>query len=407
MRHYQYKALNSSGTIVTGQVEAPTVETARDLVEANNEIVQSIRPVSQGFRVVLAQFVIGQGKVKPEELVLFTRQLSTMIRVGIPLLRALSILRDQTEHPGLLKATSDIYTDVEEGNSLTDAFRKHPKIFSEVYCSMLAAGEMSGSLPEILNQLSDVISHEAHIKKTVRSAMQYPIMVLVALVVAFVVMLTFVIPRFMPIFEGAGVALPLPTRICVAASDCMINYGLYFLGALVAGGIAAYAYFKKESGRKKLDTWLLQAPLIGSVIVRATMARFASLFAKMLSSGVLVTNIIHIIQSCIGNLALAEELANLEVKMDRGAGISKPLGEARFFTKMMVNMVAVGEESGDLDTMLTEIAMYYDTEVEFAVKKMLGAMGPILTVVLAVVVGFLAFAIYLPMWNMMELQMGR
>lgn len=407
MMQFKYKALSSSGKTVAGTIEAPTVEAARDLVEARNEIVQVIRPVAQSFRVALAQFKLNHSKVKPEELVLFTRQLATMFRVGIPLLRALDILRDQTEHPTLRKAVADIYTDVARGRSLTEAFRKHPKVFPDIYCSMLAAGEMSGNISEILNRLGEVIAHEAQIKKSVRSALQYPIMVLVALTVAFVVMLTFVIPKFMPIFEGAGVALPLPTRMCVAASDFLRDYGLYLLGGLVAVSFAAKAYFKKETGRMKLDHWLLQAPLIGTVLVRSTMARFANLFAMMQSSGVLVIDIIRILQRCMGNLALKEELEVLEVKLEGGAGIAKPLGEARYFTKMMVNMVAVGEESGDLDGMLSEVALHYDTEVEFAVKKLLGAIGPILTVIMAVAVGFLAFAIYLPMWNMTEVQMNQ
>ncbi len=403
---FRYKALNSSGKTIAGQIEAATQEAACERLEARNEIVLSIRPVARSLRESFVQFQSARAKVKPEELVLFSRQFATMFRVGVPLLRSLDILRDQTEHPALRKAVNQICADIERGCSLAEAFRQHPKIFPGIYCSMLAAGELSGNVAEILNRLGEVITHEAEIKKSVRSSLQYPIIVLVALVAAFVVMLTFVVPQFMPIFEGAGVQLPLPTLICVKASELMRLHGLYVLGGLaVVWGLAA-AYFRREVGRLKLDRWLLQAPLVGPLLTRSCMARFANLFSMLQYSGVHAIDIIRILQSCMGNLALKEELVALEGKVEGGAGIAKSLTCSHHFPTMLINMVAIGEESGRLDEMLAETARHYDVEVKFAVKKMLGAIGPILAVAMAVGVGFLAFAIYLPMWDMVQLQMN-
>jgi type II secretory pathway component PulF len=405
--YFKYTSLNSSGQTTKSRIEAPNRNAAEETIESRNEMVLSIHPQARSFGEAWNELVASYSKVRLEDLVMFTRQLATMFRMGIPLLRSLDILKQQTEHPALRKAISEIYEDIESGTSLCNAFRKHPKVFPAIYCSMLAAGELSGNISDILNRLGDVLSHEAKIKKSVRSAVQYPIVVLVALSVAFVVLLTFVIPKFVPIFESAGAALPLPTRICIQISELLRGYGVQLLVGLVVAAGGAGFYFKQESGRLVLDRWLMQIPLVGKLLIRASMARFASLFSMMQHSGVLVLDIIRILQRCMGNMALEAELVQLETKLEEGAGISGPLNEARYFTKMMVNIVAVGEESGNLDEMLDEVSRHYDSEVEYAVKKLIGAMGSILTIILAVAVGFFAMAVYLPMWNMTEIQMNQ
>jgi type II secretory pathway component PulF len=405
--YFKYKSLNSSGQTTNGRIEAPTRIAAEAVLESRNEMVLSIHPQARNIREAWVEFIASYTKVRLEDLVMFTRQLATMFRMGIPLLRSLDILKQQTEHPALRKAISEIYTDIENGSSLCNAFRKHPKVFPAIYCSMLAAGELCGNVSDILNRLGDVLSHEAKIKKSIRGAVQYPIVVLVALSVAFVVLLTFVIPKFVPIFESAGAALPLPTIICIKISDLLRGYGGQLLAGLVGVAVAAVFFFKRDAGRLMLDRWLLQLPLVGKLLVRSSMARFASLFSMMQYSGVLVLDIVRILQQCMGNVAMQAELVKLETKLQEGSGISGPLNEARYFTKMMVNMVAVGEESGNLDEMLDEVSKHYDEEVEYAVKKLIGGMGSILTVVLAVAVGFFAMAVYLPMWNMTEIQMDQ
>lgn len=405
--YFKYTALSIEGQKVLGSIEAENQDAAKRAIESRSEMLLSIRAKGRNAGAVWGELIASYQKVRLEDLVIFTRQLATMFRMGIPLLRSLDILRQQTEHPALRKAVEAVYTDIENGTSLCNAFRKHPRIFPKIYCSMLAAGELSGKIADILNRLGDVLSHEAKIKKAIRGAVQYPIIVLVALTVAFVVLLTFVIPKFVPLFDNAGVALPLPTRICMSISDLLLGYGVQILAGLVAVVVAAIFYFRKDSGRMKLDRWFLRMPLVGKLLIRSSMARFASLFSMMHFSGVHALDIIRILQQCLGNMALEAELLEIETKMEEGAGISTPLFEARYFTKMMVNMVAVGEESGNLGEMLKEVAKHYDEEVEYAVKKLIAGMGSILTIILAIAVGFFAMAVYLPMWNMTEIQMNQ
>ncbi len=404
---YKYTAINSSGTTVSGQMEADTREAAEQLIEARDELLTSIRQAGTGGAAAWSGYLASFRRVRVEDLVMFTRQLAMMFRMGVPLLRSLDILRQQTEHPALRKAIGQIHSDVEGGGSLSHTFRKHPRVFPPLYCSMLAAGELSGSLADILSRLGDVLSHEARIRKSVRSAVQYPALVMGALGVAFVVLLTFVIPQFAPMFEQAGAALPLPTQICMQLSSFLIRYGAWLLLGLGGAAAAAVVYFKKEHGRLQLDQALLRLPLVGRLLVSSCMARFAGLFAMMQHGGVPVLDIVRILQQCIGNKAIEAELVKIETKLSEGAGISAPLLEARYFTRMMVNMVAVGEESGRLDEMLDEVSRHYDEEVEFSVKKLIGAMGSTLTILIAIMVGFFALAVYLPMWNMTDLQMGQ
>lgn len=404
---FKYTSLNSEGKTLPGIIEAASLVEAQKAVEARDELLVTLAPQGRSIGETWTEFLASYSRVRLEDLVMFTRQMATMFRVGIPMLRSLDILRQQTEHPALRKTVEILYDDIEGGASLCNAFRKHPRIFPGIYCSMLAAGELSGRISDILNRLGDVLSHEAKIRKSIRGAVQYPIIVLVALGVAFVVLLTFVIPKFVPLFESAGAELPLPTSICIAISDVLIAYGAHMLIAGVALGFVATQYFKQDAGRLKLDRWLLQVPLVGKLLIRASMARFASLFSMMHFSGVLALDTIRILQKCMSNMALEAELAKVAGKLEEGAGLSTPMYEARYFTKMLVNMVAVGEESGNLGEMLEEVGKHYDDEVEYAVKKLIAGMSTMLTILLAVAVGFFAMAVYLPMWNMTEIQMNQ
>jgi len=404
---FKYKSLNSSGHTITGTIEAPSRSAAEEIIELRNEMLLSIKPKARNFKEAWTDFVAAHTKVRVEDLVIFTRQLATMFRTGIPLMRSLDILREQTEHPALHKAVTEIYVDIENGSSMCNAFRKHPNVFPRLYCSMLAAGEMSGNISEILDRLGDMLSHEAKVKKSVRSALHYPITVLTALTVAFIILLRFVIPRFVPIYNDFGVKLPLPTRVCIKISDLMVNYGSHLLVGLIIATVSVIFFYKRERGRLLLDHCLLRMPLIGNLLIQSNMARFANLFSMMQYSGVLVLDIVRILQQCIGNMALRKELAGLEAKLREGAGISGPLREAKYFTKMIVNMVAVGEESGNLDEMLAEVSKHYDEEIEYAIKKIIDAMNSFLIIFLAIVVGFFAMAVYLPIWNMTEIQMNQ
>jgi type IV pilus assembly protein PilC len=338
--------------------------------------------------------------VKPRDLILFTKQFKTLIQAGVSMIQILQILEAQTENKRLQRVISEISDDIKGGASLLRAFEKHRDIFSPLYCSMIQAGESSGALPDVLDRLIYIIEHEYKVKSEIKSAMRYPIIVLCFLGVAFFVLLTFVIPKFVSIFKKAGIDLPLPTKICMFLYTALSEYWIVLLVGLVVIVLALSRLARTENGRFLLDSFLIRAPLVGPLFVKSAMSRFASIFSILQSSGVTVLESIDILAETISNAAVTREFKRIKELLTEGRGISQPLRQARFFTPMVINMVAIGEESGNLDEMLHEIAVHYDTEVEYSTKGLSEAIGPILVVGLAAVVGFFALAIFLPMWDL-------
>jgi type IV pilus assembly protein PilC len=316
------------------------------------------------------------------------------------MLRALEILESQTENARLRAVVAALSRDVREGATLSAAMRKHPPVFSSLYTGMIWAGESSGSLVEVMDRLIYVIQHEAKVKSDVRSALQYPMIVLGALAVAFFVLLTFVVPKFAAVFGRAGLALPLPTRICLALSGFIREHWIGMLAGAVVVILVAGMAMRTPGGRYARDRVLMSTPLIGPLIKKAAISRFASIFAILQATGVAVLDSMRILSDTIGNAVLENSLRRIQGLLRQGHGIAGPLKTVGYFTPMLVNMVAIGEESGNLHEMLREIARLYDSEVEYATKRLSDAIGPALVVSLAVVVGFFALAIYMPMWEM-------
>lgn len=315
----------------------------------------------------------------------------------------LQVLENQTQNPKLRNVAATMAQDIREGSTLYSAFRKHPKVFSELYCSMVRAGETSGALPEVLERLSYIIEHEHKIRSDIKSALQYPITVLIALGIAFFVLLTFVIPKFVTIFKNVGLVLPLPTVICIWLNEFLIGYWYLALGLVGAVIIGLSQYFKTDQGKYVRDSLILKVPILGPLFIKTAMSRFASIFAILQSSGVPVLESLRILSGTIGNAAIAKEFDRIRDLVEEGRGIAAPLRSAKYFTPMVINMIAIGEESGNLDDMLREISIHYDDEVGYAVKKMSEALGPVLVVGLAGVVGFFAMAIFLPMWDLTKM----
>jgi type IV pilus assembly protein PilC len=265
---------------------------------------------------------------------------------------------------------------------------------------MVEAGEASGALPEILDRLTYIIEHEYKVKSDIKSALQYPIVVVSFLVIAFIVLLTFVIPKFVNIFTNAGLKLPLPTKICMALYHYMSNYWLLIIGGLIIGIALLVLFLKTKAGQFLMDSLLLKVPIVGQLLLKSAISRFASIFAILHSSGVDILDSMDILSGTIGNAAVSRELEGIKNRLEEGRGIAGPLMAAKYFTPMVINMVAIGEETGNLQDMLQEAASHYDTEVEYSMKKMSEAIGPMLTVGLAAVIGFFALAIFLPMWDL-------
>jgi type IV pilus assembly protein PilC len=403
MPKYIYQAINESGDTASGTLEAESVEVANFMLISRNLIPSKIKEQTESGDNHWLKAIFGTGTVKVMDLIMFTKQFHSMLVAGIPLLRIMSILEDQTESKGLKDAISKIIQDINQGLSLSDALDKHPKIFSRLYCDMIKAGEMSGNVPIVLDRLIYFIEHEAKVKSDIKSAFRYPLIVVIALGIAFIVLLTFVIPQFASIFNSAGLVLPWPTKFAMFLYAFLSNYWYLIIAVIVITVFGMISYFKTSNGKFVRDSFLLEMPIIGPVFKKAALSRFASIFAILQTSGVPIMQSLTILSATMGNEALTRSFDHIRERIKEGAGISTPLRSAKYFTPMVIDMIAIGEESGNIDEMLRAVAKHYDDEVEYAIKGLSDAIGPILIVGLAAIVGFFALCIFLPMWDLTKL----
>ena len=401
MPTFHYQAISDTGAASKGEIDAESMDAASAAIASRGFIPTQVREV-RGAALTLQAPALSNffSPVKTTELILFTKQFKTLIRSGVPMLTILQVLEEQTENKRLQAILTTVHQSIRDGANLYDAFRRHPQVFSPLYCSMLKAGESAGALPEILDRLVYVLEHEHKVKSDIKSAMTYPIIVISFLSVAFFVLLIGVIPRFVTIFQNAKLALPLPTQICLLLYKLIVQYWFVVAAVLIAAGVSLYFYLRTEQGRFVRDTLLLRLPLIGTLFQKAAISRFAGIFSILQSSGVDILDAMDILSGTIGNEAISRQLRNMKDRLKEGRGLSGPLRQAKYFTPMVVNMVAVGEESGNLDVLMRDVATHYDTEVEYTTKKLSDAIAPVLTICLAAVVGFFALAIFLPMWDL-------
>jgi type IV pilus assembly protein PilC len=401
MPKFSYRAITETGATASGEIEAESLESANSILASRGYIptkVKAEQPALSGLQ--LSNIRERFSPIKAPELILFTKQFKTMFDAGVSMMNMLGILEAQTENLKLRRILGTMHQDIKEGASLYEAFSKHKKVFSPLYCSMIRAGEASGALPEVLERLIYIIEHEHKVRSDIKSALTYPIIVVVFLFTAFLVLITQVIPKFVNIFKNAGLTLPLPTQICLLIYEFLSNYWYIIIGGVALIVIFLFYYLKTEQGKFTRDTLLMRLPLLGPLFTKSAVSRFASIFSILQSSGVDVLDSMDILAGTIGNAAVARELEGLKDSLAEGRGIAGPLGKAKYFTPMLINMVAIGEESGKLEGMLRDVAEHYDTEVEYSMKKLSEAIGPLLTVGLAAVVGFFALAIFLPMWDL-------
>ncbi|MBF0227168.1 MAG: type II secretion system F family protein [Desulfobacterales bacterium] len=404
MRKYTFQAIDEKGNKVTGEIEAESVEVAQNMVADKGYIpVKITNSDITGGGFSFQKFTDSLTPIKTHELIIFTKQYRTMLNAGISVLEILRILEAQTANPRFKKIISSMRKDIQEGSGLHEAFANYPEVFSKLYCGMIQAGEASGSLPKVLDRLTYIIEHEAKIKEDIKSALQYPVTVLCFLVIAFFILLTFVIPKFAAIFIKAGIKLPLPTKMCIVMYTFLKNYWFLLLGGIVGLIVFLIYYLKTEQGKYVRDVILIKLPIVGNLVLKASMSRFASIFAILQSSGVAILSSLKILSGTIGNSVISKEFDKLSTDLSEGKGIAEPLSRSPYFDPLVVNMVAIGEESGNLDEMLTEISKHFDSEVEYAMGRLSEAIGPILTVGLAAVVGFFALAIFLPMWDLTKM----
>ena len=338
-------------------------------------------------------------KIKSEEILLFTRELVTLLKAGVPMLTALEALASQSGDE-LGEVLDDIYVKVMSGKSFSQALGEHPKVFSKMYVSSVYAGETSGSLDEVLDRLVSVIKHDEETKKKVKSAMRYPMFVMGAMVIAMYIMMTQVVPKFGDIFSGMGMELPLTTRILMGISEFAQSYGLAILG-VAAAGIAGMQLFRKtDNGRLWYDTQMLKLPIVGDLALKSTMARFTKMFETLNKSGLPILQTLETVAGAVGNAAVEKLLNQVALGIEKGQGISGSMKKHGLFPPMVTRMISIGEQSGSLDQMLGSVAEHYDMEVEHAIKGLTGMIEPILTVVIGGAVIVMALGIFMPMWGM-------
>jgi type IV pilus assembly protein PilC len=342
------------------------------------------------------------GKVGDRELAIFTRQFATMIDAGLPLIQCLDILTQQQDNKTLKKTLQDVRTDVEGGSTFAAALKKHPRVFTPLYTNMVEAGEAGGILDTILNRLAAYIEKAIALKKKVKSAMIYPSTIITVAIVVVIFLLVFVIPTFQQMFAGFGVALPLPTVIVLEASRIAQANILYLVGGLVALIVGVRMYYQTTGGRKTIDKLLLKLPVFGPLIRKVAVAKFTRTLGTLISSGVAILEGLDITARTAGNKVVEEAIVKARTTIAQGKTIAEPLKASGVFPPMVVQMIAVGEQTGALDAMLAKIADFYDEEVDTAVAGLTALLEPLLMIFLGVVIGGLVIAMYLPIFKLIS-----
>lgn len=341
-----------------------------------------------------------QGGVKEKEVVVFCRIFATMISAGLPLIQCLGLLADQEQNKAFSKIIRTVKEDIEGGTSLTDALKKHPKVFDDLFTNLIAAGEAGGILDLVLGRLSTYLEKAMKLKAQVKSAMTYPIAVLVISIAVVTLLLLKVIPVFQKMFEGMGGELPGPTAMVVAMSEFVQSYWWIIFGILAAVIVGVIQFYKTGKGRWMMDSAMLKAPIFGPVLKKVAVARFSRTLSTMMSSGVPILEGLNIVSKTAGNVVIEAALIKTRQSISEGQSIAEPLSQTDIFPPMVVQMIAVGEATGALDAMLNKIADFYDEEVDAAVAGLTALIEPIMMVFLGGVVGGMIIAMYLPIFKM-------
>jgi type IV pilus assembly protein PilC len=397
MPNYAWKGRNRSGLIKEGVLAADSKEIALASLRRQNIVVTGIR--ERGKEISLTK--VGR-KVPPKTLAVFTRQFSVMIDAGLPLVQCIEILANQQEHKNFQKILLQVRQDVEAGSTLADAMRRHPKAFDSLYVNMVAAGEAGGILDTILQRLSIYIEKAVKLRSQVRSAMIYPIAVIVIAAIVVAVILLKVIPTFAALFMSLGAELPLPTRIVIASSNFLARYWWAFAAVIVGLTYAIRRYYATHTGRRVIDGLLLKTPILGPILRKVAVARFCRTLATLTSSGVPILESLDITARTAGNAIVEDAIYETRRSVEGGKTIVEPLRATNVFPNMVTQMIGVGEQTGALDAMLNKIADFYEDEVDAAVSGLVKLLEPLMIFILGIVIGGIVIAMYLPMFTLIN-----
>jgi type IV pilus assembly protein PilC len=402
MPTFAYSGRTRGGETVSGERVADTADAVVAALKREQVLVTRIAPTKDKTAAGAAKKGKLGKKVNSKNVAVFTRQFSVMIDAGLPLVQCLEILGNQEEDKNFAETILATRSDVESGASLADAMKKHPKVFDPLFTNMIAAGEAGGILDTILKRLATYIEKAVKLKGQVKSAMIYPVAVIVIAVVVVGVILWKVIPTFAALFAGLGAQLPLPTRIVIALSDFLVNFMPFIIVGIVAIGWAFKSYYATTAGKYKIDGITLKLPVLGLLMRKIAVARFCRTLSTLLSSGVPILDGLEITARTSGNSVVEEAILKTRKSIERGETISAPLKETGVFPAMVTQMIAVGETTGALDTMLAKIADFYEEEVDTAVAGLLTLLEPIMIAFLGGIVGGIVIAMYLPIFDLIS-----
>jgi type IV pilus assembly protein PilC len=396
---FNYKVRDRAGNQITGSLQADSEALVLHRLREMGYTPLDVTKVKKGF----GSIELGSSKVKLKQLSVFSRQFATMVNSGLPILRGLSILSEQTENKELSRVLVMARLDVEQGASLSQAFQKHPKVFNDLYVSMIRSGETGGSLDDTLLRLAALLEREVYLRGKIKSAMTYPVAVVGLVLLIMSAMLLFVVPQFKNIYAQLGSTLPLPTQVLLKMSEFMKSYWYIMIMLAFAVRFAFKRYKKTDNGRDVIDAAKLKVPVFGSLFQKSSLSRFSSTLAMLLHSGVPILGALDIVSETVNNRVLARAVTDVQNSVREGESIAKPLSKHAVFPPMVVQMIAVGEETGQVDVMLEKVAEFYDQEVEASVDSLTSLIEPILIAVIGMFVGAAVIALYMPMFNIIKI----
>ncbi len=393
---FEYSARTRSGETRAGTIKAKNREEAINLLRQQGLILTSLRE-----KKATGVFGLG-GSVKDKDLAVFTKQFSVMIDAGLPLVQCLDILASQQENKFFANVLEQVRNDVEQGSTLADAMKKHPKVFDDLYTNLIAAGEAGGILDVIMQRLSIYIEKAYKLKASFKSAMTYPVTVITIAVLIVALILWKVIPAFASMFAGLGAELPLPTRVVISMSHFVVNFGGWIILFFILLFMGIRKFYQTETGRRLIDGLVLKLPIMGIIFKKIAVARFSRTLATLVSSGVSILEGLMITAKTAGNKIIEDAVMEARLQVEQGKTIAEPLKNTKVFPPMVVQMISVGEQTGALDTMLSKIADFYEDEVDQAVAQLMSLLEPVMIVVLGGLVGGIVVSMYLPIFSLIK-----
>lgn len=401
MPTYIYKARDKNGELLSASVEVDSEMEAAASLRSMGYSVISIEEKKE-FLPDVFEFLRRFKRSSQRELILFARQLTTLLKSGVPLTAALSSIKEQLKNKALKEALGIIIKDIEAGASFSAALAKYPNFFPEVFVSMARAGEAAGNIDEVLDRLAKLNAREFEIKNRIKSAMTYPIILVIVALIVINFFLVGIVPKFIVIFKSYRVNLPLPTQILLAVSSVLSRAGFLILAAIIAVAFALRAYFKTEKGRYKLDYFLMHLPLFGELYLNVIVSRMCRTLGAMVKSGVTMLEALYITSKTVRNLVVRRVLENVRSAISEGQPLSEPFRASGVFPQTVIQMISTGEKSGNLDQMLMEISTFYEEEVDYDIKNLTTALEPLLLLVMGAMVAFIALSVLLPIFNLVK-----